>query len=271
MSGLECYGKSSKVPQKRVVPKLFETSTHNEAVVSNPTTATPRSLPTQAVKHPVKDSPTVRLEVFSAVGEKNISVGLAGSPVILSHDRKMKYTRKPQQSASGGTEGRVDVHPLDRTPLDTTCDPPLAEPLLPREAEREEELTKNNGDDAHDDEGQCRAPLELMAEFLKSVMEKDFVLAKKLCQMILIYEPENPEARQFIVLIQEKLQREQDKKSSKHEDEDSGDSDDNGSNSSDEDGLEDSGSDEDSAQSSESTSSTSSTSSNEEEENKLTP
>ncbi|XP_010885606.1 glutamate-rich protein 2 isoform X3 [Esox lucius] len=236
MSGLECYGKSSKVPQKRVVPKLFETSTHNEAVVSNPTTATPRrSLPTQAVKHPVKDSPTVRLEVFSAV------------------------------------EGRVDVHPLDRTPLDTTCDPPLAEPLLPREAEREEELTKNNGDDAHDDEGQCRAPLELMAEFLKSVMEKDFVLAKKLCQMILIYEPENPEARQFIVLIQEKLQREQDKKSSKHEDEDSGDSDDNGSNSSDEDGLEDSGSDEDSAQSSESTSSTSSTSSNEEEENKLTP
>ncbi|XP_038607531.1 glutamate-rich protein 2 isoform X2 [Tachyglossus aculeatus] len=49
------------------------------------------------------------------------------------------------------------------------------------------------------------APLELMAEFLRAVMDQDYNLAKKLCQMILIYEPENPEAKQFFPLIEEKL------------------------------------------------------------------
>ncbi|XP_048868597.1 glutamate-rich protein 2 isoform X2 [Brienomyrus brachyistius] len=50
-----------------------------------------------------------------------------------------------------------------------------------------------------------RAPLTLFAEFLKSVMERKYILARKLCQMILIYEPENPEAKQFIPLIEAKL------------------------------------------------------------------
>ncbi|KAJ8011680.1 hypothetical protein DPEC_G00060760 [Dallia pectoralis] len=251
MNKLECYGKSSKVPQKQVVHKQLETSTQKEAVVSNPTTATPRRvLPTQAVTQPVKDSSKVRLEVLCAVGEKNISIGLARPPVSHSHDPKM-CPRKPKQSAS----------------TRAACAPILAEPIQPLEPEGEEEHTNKNEDvDADDDEEQCRAPLELMAEFLKSVMEKDFVLAKKLCQMILIYEPENPEARQFILLIQEKLQREQDKYGSKYEDETSDDSDDNGSGSTDEDGSGDSGSDEDSAQSSECCSS-SSTSSDEEHTN----
>ncbi|XP_054828370.1 glutamate-rich protein 2 [Eublepharis macularius] len=52
------------------------------------------------------------------------------------------------------------------------------------------------------------APLELMGEFLKAIMEQDYTLAKKLCQMILIYEPQNPEAQQFLPLIEQKLQLE---------------------------------------------------------------
>ncbi|XP_054418763.1 glutamate-rich protein 2 [Pteronotus mesoamericanus] len=52
------------------------------------------------------------------------------------------------------------------------------------------------------------APLELMAEFLRAEMNKDYHLAKKLCQMILIYEPENPEAKEFFSLIEEMLQME---------------------------------------------------------------
>ncbi|KAL8183452.1 UNVERIFIED_CONTAM: hypothetical protein K2H54_041597 [Gekko kuhli] len=39
-------------------------------------------------------------------------------------------------------------------------------------------------------------------------MERDYSLAKKLCQMILIYEPQNPEAMQFLPLIERKLQLE---------------------------------------------------------------
>ncbi|XP_060634847.2 glutamate-rich protein 2 [Anolis sagrei] len=49
------------------------------------------------------------------------------------------------------------------------------------------------------------APLQLMGEFLKAIMERKYLLAKKLCQMILIYEPENPEAKQFLPLIEQKL------------------------------------------------------------------
>ncbi|XP_037706170.1 glutamate-rich protein 2 isoform X2 [Choloepus didactylus] len=67
-------------------------------------------------------------------------------------------------------------------------------------------------DDTNDDDDEnsnsfehTRAPLELMAEFLRAEMDQDYRLAKKLCQMILIYEPENPEAKEFSSLIEEML------------------------------------------------------------------
>uniref|UniRef100_A0A4W2DDY7 Sp5 transcription factor n=1 Tax=Bos indicus x Bos taurus TaxID=30522 RepID=A0A4W2DDY7_BOBOX len=42
-------------------------------------------------------------------------------------------------------------------------------------------------------------------KFLRAEMGHDYHLAKKLCQMILIYEPENPEAKEFFSLIEEML------------------------------------------------------------------
>ncbi|XP_059784058.1 glutamate-rich protein 2 isoform X1 [Balaenoptera ricei] len=42
-------------------------------------------------------------------------------------------------------------------------------------------------------------------QFLRAEMGQDYRLAKKLCQMILIYEPENPEAKEFFSLIEEML------------------------------------------------------------------
>ncbi|XP_072435406.1 glutamate-rich protein 2 isoform X1 [Chiloscyllium punctatum] len=51
-----------------------------------------------------------------------------------------------------------------------------------------------------------KAPLELMGEFLKAIMDRDYKLSSKLCQMILIYEPENPEAQQFKILLDMKIQ-----------------------------------------------------------------
>nr|XP_046178220.1 glutamate-rich protein 2 isoform X5 [Oncorhynchus gorbuscha] len=237
MSRLECVG-SSKVPQKQVAPALLETHMPKEAVGAKYFTAAPRSsLPTQAVSNPMRVTPPGRFNVLCAGGVNNISIGFAGPHVILSQDLKMKDNKKSQQSASAVT----------------------AEPLPPLEPEGEEEHTEEEDDDdceADDDEEEgYRAPLELMAEFLKSVMDKDFVLAKKLCQMILVYEPNNPEAKQFIPLIQERLEREQEEKSQ--------DDDDDCSDSGDED---DSRSDQESPQSSDSSSSSSSSSSDEEEE-----
>ncbi|XP_060034245.1 glutamate-rich protein 2 [Erinaceus europaeus] len=70
-----------------------------------------------------------------------------------------------------------------------------------------------------------RAPLELMAEFLRAEMDQDYHLAKKLCEKILIYEPENPEAKEFFSLIEEILQMEKSQTLEEHDEdgeEDSG-------------------------------------------------
>uniref|UniRef100_A0A671WPT6 Glutamate rich 2 n=1 Tax=Sparus aurata TaxID=8175 RepID=A0A671WPT6_SPAAU len=120
---------------------------------------------------------------------------------------------------------------------------PASEPLPTYEANEE----RTEEEDVEDEE--LKAPVELIIEFLRAVMDGDFQLASKLCQMILIYEPDNPEASEFLPLIQKKLS----------EDEDDDDDDDD-----------ESGSDEESSQSSSCSSSSCSSSSssdeNEEEE-----
>ncbi|XP_010605264.1 glutamate-rich protein 2 [Fukomys damarensis] len=63
-------------------------------------------------------------------------------------------------------------------------------------------------DDDRNSKKDTRAPLELMAEFLRAEMGRDYHLAKKLCEMILVYEPENPEAKEFSSLIEEMLMKE---------------------------------------------------------------
>ncbi|XP_065783971.1 glutamate-rich protein 2 isoform X2 [Muntiacus reevesi] len=75
------------------------------------------------------------------------------------------------------------------------------------------ESTDDEGEDTSDEDKEedsnpnkdTHAPLELMTEFLRAEMGHDYHLAKKLCQMILIYEPENPEAKEFFSLIEEML------------------------------------------------------------------
>nr|XP_033803225.1 glutamate-rich protein 2 isoform X2 [Geotrypetes seraphini] len=63
----------------------------------------------------------------------------------------------------------------------------------------------SSGDLSEKEDEREKAPLELLGEFLAALMNEDYKLASKLCQMILIYEPENPEAKQFLPLIEKKL------------------------------------------------------------------
>ncbi|XP_055456690.1 glutamate-rich protein 2 isoform X3 [Psammomys obesus] len=86
--------------------------------------------------------------------------------------------------------------------------------------EKLSESTDGDGEDDSNDEDdgapvrkETRAPLELMAEFLRAEMGRDYRLAQKLCQMILIYEPENPVAKEFFSLIEEILLKEKAQKS----------------------------------------------------------
>ncbi|KAL0626170.1 Glutamate-rich protein 2, partial [Plecturocebus cupreus] len=73
----------------------------------------------------------------------------------------------------------------------------------------EDDGEDDTSDEDHDEDSNpkknTQAPLELMAEFLRAEMAREYHLAKKLCQMILIYEPENPEAKEFFTLIEEML------------------------------------------------------------------
>ncbi|CAO2597137.1 Glutamate-rich protein 2 [Lemmus lemmus] len=92
--------------------------------------------------------------------------------------------------------------------------------------EKLSDSTDGDGDDDTNDEDgegptkkETRAPLELMAEFLRAEMGQDYQLAKKLCQMILIYEPENPVAKEFLSLIEEILLKEKDQKQKDDEEE----------------------------------------------------
>ncbi|XP_066431980.1 glutamate-rich protein 2 isoform X2 [Eleutherodactylus coqui] len=83
-------------------------------------------------------------------------------------------------------------------------------------------LLEESSDEDESDDETGRAPIQLLAEFINAVMDEDYQLAQKLCQMILLYEPDNPEAKQFSPLIEEMLQIEQQESS---EDEDSEESD----------------------------------------------
>uniref|UniRef100_A0A673U425 Glutamate rich 2 n=1 Tax=Suricata suricatta TaxID=37032 RepID=A0A673U425_SURSU len=74
--------------------------------------------------------------------------------------------------------------------------------------DHEDDTNDDDNDEDSNPNKDTQAPLELMAEFLRAEMGQDYHLAKKLCQMILIYEPENPEAKEFFSLIEEMLRME---------------------------------------------------------------
>ncbi|XP_049453280.1 glutamate-rich protein 2 isoform X2 [Epinephelus fuscoguttatus] len=244
MSRLECLGTSSTSSQKQVAAGVTsahaETHKPKDKMERKAVSDKPRSLPARAVPRSVQEtqksglpsgevqdsderSPEELINISQRVEEHRQSTA--------AHDDelKMKDMRKtPGSALTGGA-----MH-----------SPPPAEPLS---APGEEEQTEEEDSDDED----IKAPVELIMEFLRAVMDRDFQLASKLCQMILIYEPDNPEASEFLPLIHKKLLEDQEAEQSTEEDEDDDDDDDNS----------DSGSDEESSQSSSCSSSSCSSSS----------
>ncbi|XP_035026587.1 glutamate-rich protein 2 [Hippoglossus stenolepis] len=114
----------------------------------------------------------------------------------------MKDWRNTQSSGPGETGGRTHT-------------PPLVEPLHTHEVKEEE--GQRQEEDAQDED--LAAPLDLKLKFLRAVVDRELPLAHKLCQFILIYEPDHPEASEFLSLIQQKLLEEQEEQESNEEDE----------------------------------------------------
>lgn len=89
-----------------------------------------------------------------------------------------------------------------------------------------EDEEDESSEEEEQEEGKTRkAPNQLLIEFVTSLMTDDYVTAKKLCEMILIYEPTNKEALQFQPLISEKIQLDEEREN--EESDDDTDSDDN--------------------------------------------
>ncbi|XP_051265036.1 glutamate-rich protein 2 isoform X2 [Dicentrarchus labrax] len=272
MSRLECLGKSFTGSQKQLaegaMPAHAETLKPNDKVKKKTVTdKSRRSLPARAPPHSVQEtlksgcprgdmlntdecSPKESINITPRVEEE------AQSTAVPDDKLKMTDLRKAQTPGSAVTGG-------------TTHAPPAVVPLPTHEAIGDEVQTEV--EDAEEED--LKAPVELIMEFLRAVMDRDSQLASRLCQMILIYEPDNPEASEFLPLIQKKLLEEQEEEQSTEEDEEQEededeehDGDDDGNDSS------DSESDEEKSQSSSCSSSSCSSSSlsddDEEEEDK---
>ncbi|XP_072468392.1 glutamate-rich protein 2 isoform X8 [Notamacropus eugenii] len=117
----------------------------------------------------------------------------------------------PAPNFSASMETTSQNAPYCDSPGDTGQDTAVAkinEDSSQRPDDRLSETIEGDEEDRYNNDkyvGENAAPLELMTEFLRAVMSRKYAVAKKLCQLILIYEPENPEAKQFSSLIEEKL------------------------------------------------------------------
>ncbi|XP_026999180.1 glutamate-rich protein 2 isoform X4 [Tachysurus fulvidraco] len=238
MSRLQCVGTSSKVPSKdaeAVKPGIlnFRDGPVNKSVQC-PKQPQKSKLSTQPEGH----HPPAITERRPDKGDDRNTVDpeLVSDPQQKSIFKKTNVKHRPSRSephtglqavsaADTNTHRRGKSHrpsapvSTEEKSVSVECVPNLHEPVVqvPRQpgmpkcgsdqSTREEE----NGDEEEEceeedeDTAEIRAPIELLAEFLKAVMERKYALAKKLCQMILIYEPDNPEAKHFLPLIEERL------------------------------------------------------------------
>ncbi|XP_031711181.1 glutamate-rich protein 2 isoform X2 [Anarrhichthys ocellatus] len=259
MFRLECLGKSSTGPQKQSAAEVTsahaETYKPNDNMGENKVTDKPRTLPAQllrsvkvscqetqksgfpsvAVPDTDKFSPKKSTKITPRVGEHTQSATVPDDELKI---KDLRSVEPPDSILTGGT----------------THSPPPAMPLTTHEPNVEEEQTEE--EDVEDED--IKAPVQLIMKFLGAMMDRDYLLASKLCRMILIYEPDNPEASEFLPLIQGKLLEEAEQSTEEEEEEEDDDDD------------EDSGSDEESSQSSSCSSSScsSSSSSDDDEEEK---
>uniref|UniRef100_H2YN59 Uncharacterized protein n=1 Tax=Ciona savignyi TaxID=51511 RepID=H2YN59_CIOSA len=110
----------------------------------------------------------------------------------------LKDTEKKKQI---GTDENLDIQMhLSRTEI------PKSNGVISLDKEVESESESEEEDSSDEDDDPITAPLELMGEFLQYIRQGKWEDAKKLCVMILIYEPSNVEALQFQPVIDAKIQ-----------------------------------------------------------------
>ncbi|XP_038078780.1 probable serine/threonine-protein kinase ifkA isoform X2 [Patiria miniata] len=175
----------------------------------------------------------------------SVSSSAENDSYYLTHDRATSSaTSETAQTATDKTE-----EPTTQTDQETGT---TSSSKVTEEADDENESNDDDDDDEEEDneeDEEGKAPFQLLGEFLEAVMEEDYENAEKLCKMVLLYEPENAEAKQFQPLIEEMLKREREAQlwgsESEDEDDDADDDDDNSDDGDDDDDSDDEDSDED--------------------------
>ncbi|KAL5010393.1 hypothetical protein ScPMuIL_012698 [Solemya velum] len=159
-------------------------------------------------------------EILRDMENLNIAEGTAGKPVNgHSSDLNKCFL----------TEAHLPKTDLDQK----TSEGPVSEgAVAPPSGEQSDSSDDEDEDDEEEEEEEKKkAPNQLLMEFITCVMEEDFVNAEKLCRMILLYEPDNPEALKFHPVIEERLRLDKEaeeasddsgEEGSSDEDEDSG-------------------------------------------------
>ncbi|KAF7711894.1 glutamate-rich protein 2 isoform X2 [Silurus meridionalis] len=231
MSSLQCVGTSSKVPSKDAEaekPGLLSSSdapanksvpTKTQAQKPKPSTWSQGQQPSEITERRrdtgnvgrVTLDPELVSELESSFKKTNINHTIsrsekqAGLQAPAPADMMMhRQIRSPKHSAPGGTEEKTGSSECVHEPV---VQVPQNVPVPKCGTGQSQNEARSNYEEEYEEEetADFHAPIELLAEFLKAVMEKKYTLAQKLCQMILIYEPDNPEAKSFLPLIEERL------------------------------------------------------------------
>ncbi|XP_026801413.3 glutamate-rich protein 2 isoform X1 [Pangasianodon hypophthalmus] len=279
MSRLQCIGTSSKVPSQDAEAAEPGILSSRDAPVTKSVQAKTQLQKTKLRARPEGQQPSAITERRRDKGNVD---KLTVDPETQSEQQEngFKKTKVKHRPSRSETQAGVQVlSPTDTTThrqeqshtethsapvgaeektVSSECVQKMREPLLQvprclgvpkcgagRSSSEAESGDEEECEEEEEDADEFRAPIELLAEFLKAVMEKKYTLAKKLCQMILIYEPENPEAKHFLPLIEERLLIEEAQKGSSGEDDTSDDDDDDDDDDNDDDESSSSGSGDD--------------------------
>ncbi|XP_017334867.1 glutamate-rich protein 2 isoform X3 [Ictalurus punctatus] len=289
MSSLQCVGTSSKVPAKdleAVKPGVLisRDAPVNKSVQSKTQRQKPKASTWPDGQQIRSSAITERRRDNGNVDRSETHVGLqAPSPVDTTTHRQEKSPRHTAPAGAVATRVRCAAFAEEKT-VSAECAQKMCEAVVQvprylgvpkhgtgRSTSEAESRGEEECEEEDEDADEFRAPIELLAEFLKAVMERNYTLCKKLCQMILIYEPENPEAKHFLPLIEERLLIEEAQEGSTSEDntyddDDDEDDDESSSGSTDDDDDDDDDDDTDTSTDSDGENSCSSSSDREEED-----
>uniref|UniRef100_W5KZD7 Glutamate rich 2 n=1 Tax=Astyanax mexicanus TaxID=7994 RepID=W5KZD7_ASTMX len=212
MSRLLCVGNSSKVPAQGAEKVKTGVASQAEPAVNRPAHLTkpvaPKSQPGGQTQGKCPSAISDRGQARGNSSRREVGAVLqASSRTDETTHGKEKLAKQTSPVCAVEEIGRAEcVEKVHQDGPVLTVHQSLGVPVCPNTQSTSEEESEDDEDCGEDqEEAEHHAPIELLAEFLKAVMGKDYPLAKKLCQMILIYEPENPEAKHFLPLIEERM------------------------------------------------------------------